>query len=85
MGGVGEGYAAPHCHAYGCLTPVSGNLSPQQSGLARTQRLRLILPRCTDIQPGDGIGLQEETAVYRCIACERYPLHLIAVIERRIG
>jgi len=84
LGGVGEGYAAPHLSIRGRLVPRDDLISARRAGLTQAQHLKLILPRHADLLPGDGVRIAGSSEGYRCISCERYPLHLCAVIERRL-
>lgn len=85
IGGAGEGFSAAHEVVWGHLLPVSGSLKAHAAGAHMQQTLSLLLPRGVDIRPGDGVGLTADDFSYRVLRCDRYPLHVSALLERRNG
>lgn len=83
MGSVCEAFSAAHQVISGLLLPASGTLKAQAPGTQIEQTLSLLLPPAADIRPGDGVGLTAHDFAYRVLRCDRYPLHVCAILERR--
>jgi hypothetical protein len=90
LGGMTEGFSSARI-ACRCAAAPAGNtlnyaangITPLEHGEYRRQGLKLLLPRGTQIAPGDGVCMEgEEAPGWRCVAVEAWPSHVEAKIER---
>lgn len=85
LGGAPEAYQTARITLRGLLAPSSGMLKNAAPGLLHEDTLAFLLPRDADIRPGDGVWIHSSTLSpdYRCVHCERFPLHTRALLQRR--
>ena len=86
LGGVKEAFSAARLSARGFVSPEGGGVPVALPGIQARETCALILPRATDIRPRDGVWLEDAgpTPAWRCVQVQRYPLHVRAVLERRM-
>lgn len=86
LGGVKEAFSPTRLAAKGFAAPDGGSLPFAMPGMQTRETRALILPLSADIRPRDGVWLEDAgpAPAWRCVQVQHYPLHVRAVLERRL-
>ena len=82
IGGVAEEFSAQGAQVRGSVIPSTGGVISRQLGVEQTQTMCLLLPADAKISVGDGVGVDGEGIVWRCVSVQRWSAHVAAQVER---
>ena len=84
LGGAAEGFSAQTLPVRASVIPSTGGLENRETGLREVRTMCLLMPLDAKVRVGDGVCIDEETPLWRCVDVQRWSAHVAVRVERMV-
>ena len=85
LGGVAEGFSRTKLPVRASVIPSTGGIQNHETGRQEVQTLCLLMPLDAPVAVGDGLCVDGDAPLWRCVEVQKWSAHVAVRAERIRG